>query len=462
MLCLIATAATLAQGPVFRSGLDVIAVDVQVVDKDGVPVDAIGPEAFSVSINGRERRVLSAEFVRQASLSRIGLESKFAKGTVVDLEAPSDTQGRLFILAVDNGSFEAGTIRPAMEAAEQFVDSLEPNDRLGLYVYPSGARIPPTVDRAPIRSALANVTGERWTLRSRFNLRPSEIVDITAALGMGIQTRQNTLGVDPSAPPGSTTTAVPVPADWDAVLRVVRRECPGEVDCPSHILNEVASLAPHLENQADSESRRSRRTPPRTRGHSRPKGRRARERRRARQRPPGWPAGRRRPLARHGADRRARKRQRVHRARSNPATSTPWPSSRLPVAPSNRDRQMLGNWLDEFSTTAGGSRIYVPVGSGTFAFQRVLRETSAHYLLGVQPEESDRDGRPHQLRVKVGRPGVTVHGRQWVLIPVRTGANVAGLNGQRSRSGRPRFPGRLRLPSNVSRQFSQRTISSKT
>jgi len=421
LICLIATAVTLAQqGPVFRSGLDVIAVDVQVVDKDGVPVDAIGPEAFSVSINGRERRVLSAEFVRQASFSRIGLESKLAKGSVVDLEAPSDSQGRLFILAIDNGSFEAGTIRPAMEAAEQFVDSLEPNDRLGLYVYPSGARIPPTVDRAPIRSALANVTGERWTLRSRFNLRPSEIVDITAALGMGIQTRQNTLGVDPSAPVGQTTT-VPVPADWDAVLRVVRRECPGEVDCPSHILNEVASLAPHLENQADSSLGGLDEL---LRGLAGVPGRKAvvlvsagvlvSDRR------DGRPdVG---DLSRVMGQTAARANASVYTVQIEPSTSGALASSRLPATPSNRDRQMLGNWLDEFSTTAGGSRIYVPVGSGAFAFQRVLRETSAHYLLGVQPEESDRDGRPHQLRVKVERPGVTVHGRQWVLIPVRAGA----------------------------------------
>jgi hypothetical protein len=82
---------------------------------------------------------------------------------------------------------------------------------------------------------------------------------------------------------------------------------------------------------------------------------------------------------------------------------------------------MLGNWLDEFSATAGGTRIYVPTGSGAFAFQRVLRETSAHYLLGVEPLESDRDGQPRQLRVKVTRPGVTVHGRQWVLVPARAG-----------------------------------------
>ena len=100
---------------------------------------------------------------------------------------------------------------------------------------------------------------------------------------------------------------------------------------------------------------------------------------------------------------------------------------------------MLGNWLDEFSTTAGGNRIYAPVGSGSFAFQRVLRETSAHYLLGVQPEEADRDGAPHQLNVKVDRPGVTVNGRQWVLIPARRrllGAAVSLRWGQLAVPGR--------------------------
>jgi VWFA-related protein len=307
-----------------------------------------------------------------------------------------------------------------MEAAQQFVDSLEPNDRLGLYVYPSGARIPPTVDRAPIRAALANVTGEKWTLRSRYNLRPSEIVDITAALGMGIQTRQNTLGVDAAAAQNQVNSA-PLPADWDAVLKVVRRECPGEVDCPSHILNEVASLAPHLENQADASLGGLDEL---LRGLAGVPGRKAvvlvsagvlvSDRR------DGRPdVG---DLSRVMGQTAARANASVYTVHVEPTPSASIAATRLPEQASNRDRQMLGNWLDEFSTTAGGTRIYVPVGGGEFAFQRVLRETSAHYLLGVQPEEADRDGRPHQLRVKVGRSGVSVHSRQWVLIPVRTGA----------------------------------------
>ena len=419
---LVATATLAAQqSPVFRTGVDLISVDVQVVDKDGVPIDKIGPEAFSVSINGRERRVMSAEFVRQASMSRVGLQSKLAPGTVINLEAPNAADGRLFILAIDNGSFEAGTIRPAMEAAEEFVDSLEPNDRLALYVYPTGPRIPPTTDRAPVRAALQTVTGERWTMRSRFNLRPSEIVDITAALGMGIQTRQNTLGVDPSAPQGATVTSTQLPPDWDAVLRVVRRECPGEVDCPAAILNEVAALAPHLENQADSSLGGLDEL---LRGLAGVPGRKAvvlvsagvlvSDRR------DGRPdVG---DLSRVMGQTAARANATVYTIQVETRTSDLMASGRLPSSSNNRDRLMLGNWLDEFSSTAGGTRFYVPANGGTFAFHRVLRETSAHYLLGVEPEEADRDGRPRQLKVKVARPGVTVHGRQWVLVPPRNGA----------------------------------------
>jgi hypothetical protein len=301
----LALAASPQQGPVFRAAVDLIAVDVQVVDRDGVPVDRIGPDAFSVSINGQERRVVSAEFVRQASAARVGLSgARYPRNMSADLDTPDDVSGgRMFILAIDNGSFEPGTIRPAMEAAQEFVNGLEASDRIGLYVYPTGPRIEPTTERAPIRAALGTVTGEKWSVHTRFNLQPSEIVDITAGLGMGLQTRQNTLGVDPSAPQGATITTASLPPDWDAVLRVVRRECPGQVDCPAQIINEVAAIAPHIENQVES-SRPGRR--------ARPEGRGPRERGSSRERSPRRPARRRRFLPRHGAGGRPRQCHGVH------------------------------------------------------------------------------------------------------------------------------------------------------
>jgi len=76
-------------------------------------------------------------------------------------------------------------------------------------------------------------------------------------------------------------------------------------------------------------------------------------------------------------------------------------------------------FLDQFASAAGGQRLYVPVGGGDFALDRVLRESSGYYLLGVQPEEIDRDGKPRELKVKVNRRGATVRSRKWVLVPAR-------------------------------------------
>src|SRR4051794_17496192 len=51
----------------FRSGLDLIAIDVQVIDRDGIPVEGLGPDKFEVTINGRKRRVVSADLVESRS-----------------------------------------------------------------------------------------------------------------------------------------------------------------------------------------------------------------------------------------------------------------------------------------------------------------------------------------------------------------------------------------------------------
>jgi VWFA-related protein len=411
------------QDAVFRAAVDLIAVDVQVVDHDGIPVGQIGPEAFTVSINGTPRRVVSAQFVRQAESFTVGLNGvKAAAHPTID-SAPM-AEGRVFILAVDNSSFAPGTIRPAMEAAQHFIDALDEHDKIGLYVYPNGPRMEPSTDRAKIRASLSRVTGERWMPHSRFNLAPSEVIDMTAALGMGIQTRQNLIALDGTmpGPDGNGPGKVTVPPDWDTVVRVMRRECPGQADCAANILNDVASLAPHLENQAatslnglDVLLRALAEMPGRKAVVLVSAGVLVSDRK------DGRPdVG---DMSRVMGQTAAMANATVYSVHVESASSNPIASSRNIAPYNNRDRLLYGNWLDEFSTAAGGTRIYVPVGSGDFAFDRVLRETSAHYLLAVEPEETDRDGRPRQLKVKVARPGVSVQSRQWVVVPAKARAD---------------------------------------
>ena len=74
--------------------------------------------------------------------------------------------------------------------------------------------------------------------------------------------------------------------------------------------------------------------------------------------------------------------------------------------------------LEEFADASGGALLGVPTGAGEYALDRVLRETSSHYLLGVEPQQSDRDGALRKLSVKVRRNGVTVRCREWVTVPL--------------------------------------------
>jgi VWFA-related protein len=91
-------------------------------------------------------------------------------------------------------------------------------------------------------------------------------------------------------------------------------------------------------------------------------------------------------------------------------------TDKVPVSP-ERQSVMMGRFLDQFADTSGGTMMRILVGSGEEALDQILRETSAYYLLGVSPADTDRDGRTHRLRVKVDQPDATVRSRTWVLVP---------------------------------------------
>jgi hypothetical protein len=47
----------------------------------------------------------------------------------------------------------------------------------------------------------------------------------------------------------------------------------------------------------------------------------------------------------------------------------------------------------------------------------MMRETSAYYLLGVEPQDADRDGRVHRIQVKADARNSSVRSRASVVIP---------------------------------------------
>jgi hypothetical protein len=73
--------------------------------------------------------------------------------------------------------------------------------------------------------------------------------------------------------------------------------------------------------------------------------------------------------------------------------------------------------LEYVRASSNGYMAKVQAGSSDFMFDRVLRETSAHYLLGIQAEAADRDGQAHFVRVEVRQRGATVRHPSTTVIP---------------------------------------------
>ena len=81
------------------------------------------------------------------------------------------------------------------------------------------------------------------------------------------------------------------------------------------------------------------------------------------------------------------------------------------------DEAVAREGLETLAGYARGALMRVVAGAD-FAFDRIVRETSAYYLLGFEPLAEERDGKPHQIRVRVQRRGTEVRARtEFVIAP---------------------------------------------
>ena len=67
LVALFALAAVPGQQQTFRSGTDVVLIDVEVLTKDGLPIEGLKSDQFEVFIDGRRRTILSSEFLREST-----------------------------------------------------------------------------------------------------------------------------------------------------------------------------------------------------------------------------------------------------------------------------------------------------------------------------------------------------------------------------------------------------------
>jgi len=82
-----------------------------------------------------------------------------------------------------------------------------------------------------------------------------------------------------------------------------------------------------------------------------------------------------------------------------------------------QDRSTMMTGLEILAGRAGGAMFSVDAGTPASVFDRVLLETRAYYVLGVEPTDEDRDGKLHYIRVKTTASHADVRSRVQVVIP---------------------------------------------
>ena len=74
------------------------------------------------------------------------------------------------------------------------------------------------------------------------------------------------------------------------------------------------------------------------------------------------------------------------------------------------DRQMMSEGL-EFMAGVGRGALFRTSGTADYAFTQIANELAGSYLLTIEPQASDRDGRMHAIDLKVRRAGALVRSR---------------------------------------------------
>ena len=368
------------QAPVFRSGVEVMEVDVTVVDARGMPVRDLRAPEFTVTVDGQPRRVVSAEFVSDASTSSAGPERPR------DPYVSNNTDrrpGRLIMLVIDRNNIDTHTLRGASAALKRFVSAISPDDRLSLVtIPPPGPYVDFTTNHAQIHDAISRIAGSDDPMISQFNISAYEAITF--------ENRSNPITTQRLLfrACGDTDPNTMSPCDRD-----VEQEA---LTIATHIRQETAAsvsgYAALLKNLRDVEGAKSMIILSQglmlegSQGESSA-------------------------LATLAAEARVDINVLMFAEMAGTASQ-----ARISETLS-QDRDLREGGLETLASRSRGSLFRV-VANPDSILERLRHEISAHYMLGVEPAERDRDGRPHQIRVQVGRQNVQVRARRQVQYAV--------------------------------------------
>ncbi len=179
-LLLAASAGAQPAPPVFRSGAELVRLDLRVFDANGRPIRDLRADEIELTEDGRHRPVLLFQHIEEPSAPYEDVARRTIAGEVsTNQGAP---RGHLYVLVFDQHHIATGNEQRARIAAERFLRTrVRPGDRVALYALPGpGPQIGFTANIERAASELVKVRGslERLTQGGLGAIRISEAYEI--------------------------------------------------------------------------------------------------------------------------------------------------------------------------------------------------------------------------------------------------------------------------------------------
>lgn len=366
--------------PRFRTSVELTSIDISVLDRNGEPIIDLKPEEFSVKVDGAARKVVSAQWVPLAA-------PETTVAGVVPPEGYSSnenaTSGRLILIVVDELNIRVGGTLGIRNAINTFIDRLEPSDRAAVVgIGQSAPSTPFTPDRKVLKNAILRLVGQKQTFSiSRRNISLTETIDIR------------------NDAPG-------------ALDNVINRECggirsPGEMQiCASEVESDARSIAQQGLFDGEQTVKAMRSLLVALRRIDAPKTLLFVSE--------GFLTGdQQSSIAEFGALAAAARTSIYTLKLDDSLFVTSAETRSAPISPF-QDRQLRAEGLEQMASAARGSLFNI-VGNGSGVFERIESELSGYYLLGVESVPTDKDGKPHPIRVEVSRRSATIRSRRALM-----------------------------------------------
>lgn len=381
-----------ASQPVFSAGAERVIVDATVVTDAGAPIEGLEVGDFVLRVDGRPRRITSVDYASAQGSAEPATTEEFSSNA-------GTGDARPVLLLIDQGNLRAAVTRTAVNAANALLQRLPPADRIGVIAFPRGAQIDFTTNRAAAAATLTRVVGLVPSGPGRRNVSVAEALSIENDDGLQRQ-------------------------------MVMTRECASEADltrqaCEQAVETEARSTIALVRDRTDTSLRMLRSLFTQLR------------------KLPGqkvvvWIseglyAGDQEAEIVRLADAAAASRTTVYALHVDPAGSSDAAGRRMTANPAD-DRAVMRSGMELLASAARGALLSTG-GSPDAVAARIASEMSGHYLLGMEPEPGDRDGKPHEISLQVRREHAIVRARRRFVLsnaPTTAPAAAGGEAGVRS------------------------------